>query len=136
MTMNEKIYYINDIPKIKKDYQEGKIDFLVNRRISRKIVDSPTMPKNYRYAYLFWVYFSFFLLAGSIVVLFFKFWFWAIGLFILGICINQANGKSACQHLLEHSLKDDNFLLLVLNSKALVPIDKKFSDIAQKSGLI
>ena len=136
MTKEEKTYYITDIPKIKKDYQENKIEFMVHGRVARKIVDSQRMPKNYRYAYRFWIMVAFFLILGSIVVLFFKLWLLAIGLLVVEITVNQANGKSACQHLLQHSLEDDNFLLFTINTKALVPVDKKIVDIAHKSGVI
>lgn len=132
MSEQEKTYYITDVSKIKKDYQEGKIDLLSHRRVARQIVSSRRMPKNYRFAYLFWVYISFFMIIGGIVLLFFKFWLWAAGLIIFGIIVNQANGKSACQHILEHSLEDDDFMVLALNTKALVPMDKKTSDLLYK----
>jgi len=103
-----------EIDQIRNEYKEGKITFLINKKLASSKATIDAFPSNYRSAFRLWVIIQYVCIVGAIIAFFVVHWIAGLGIFLTAIVINIANDKSAVQHAKEIAKKDSEFLRFAL----------------------
>jgi len=106
-------------------YKNGLLSVKVNGSLALRIMNSDLLPKQYRYAHIFWSWIWILSIPLSIALMIWvKWWIGLLVLFFVTPIISKSTKRSGCQFMIEQAIDNPEFYKYATENGVLIVEEK------------